>query len=204
MYHYIKGELISRSADAIVVEQQGIGYEIGMPSSLSASLGNIGDIVKVYTVLFVREADFRLFGFVDREQRALFLTLTGVSGIGPKLALAILDQLETDQLALAVLEADIATLTRVKGLGKKGAERLIIEIRDKLKKQWQGDVSTTLSSARQAAKTIVSNKQQDVLDALLVLGYNPTEAEKLVVASFDESKDLSANIQAALKCAMPK
>lgn len=208
MYAYIKGTLVSRGMESSIVENNGIGYEIFMPSTVASRLGQPGDEVMVYTYLHVREDIMQLFGFADREQQGLFLTLLSVSGIGPKLALAVIDTLTPDRFALAVLNNDLKTLTTVKGLGKKGAQRLIIEIRDKLK----GLVPTAVIGTAVDAEVVQTAGQaaaeggmkQDVISALLVLGYTAQEAAGLADRTFDPEGSLETNINAALKAALKR
>lgn len=204
MYAYIKGELISRGAASAVIENNGIGYEIQMSPTILSRIGQPGDAVKVFLYLHVKEDAMQLFGFADREQQALFQTLIGVSGIGPRLALAILDTLPPDRFALAVVNRDIKTLTGVKGLGKKGAERLVLEIQDKV-----GGLVPAVDAAGPAGggadgagAEAASGLKGDVTAALLMLGYTAGEVQDLLKRSFDETAALEANIQRALRAAL--
>lgn len=204
MYAYIKGELISRGAASAVIENSGIGYDIQMSPNLLSRIGQPGDAVKVFLYLYVKEDAMQLFGFADREQQALFQTLIGVSGIGPKLALAILDALPPDRFALAVVNRDIKTLTGVKGLGKKGAERLVLEIQDKVGGLVPAVDAGGLSGAAAAGTDAGTESalRADVTAALLMLGYTAGEVQDLLKRSFDEALGLEMNIQRALQATL--
>jgi Holliday junction DNA helicase RuvA len=195
--------MVAREANFIVVEAAGVGYFVNVPPSLIGPFGEPGSEVTVYTHLNVREDLFELYGFPRRDQQNLFKLLITVSGVGPKLGMAIVDTLTPDRFALAVLNADLKTLTTVKGLGKKGAERLILEIRDKIKAELP--VPPAVLQPEDAAVPMadegLSSKQNDVLNALLVLGFSVREATGIVAQTYDEEAALEANISAALRSA---
>ncbi len=207
MYAYIKGTLVAREETTVIVETSGIGYSINMSPGLSASFAAPGEQVMIHTYLHVREDVFELYGFPQREQLNLFKLLITVSRIGPKLATTIVDTLPADQFALAVMNADIKTLTTVKGLGKKGAERLILEIRDKVKanlqvgRDGQTDVSATTEPNETDGTSADGGMREDVVNALLVLGFSAAEATDITARTFDPESTLEANISSALRSA---
>ncbi|MGN0272929.1 MAG: Holliday junction branch migration protein RuvA, partial [Lachnospiraceae bacterium] len=132
MYSYIKGTLVEASAEGIVVDNQGIGYGILVPGQVLEYLPSIGEEVKIYTYHYVREDMIALYGFLTREDVNIFKMLIGVSGIGPKGALAILSVMSTDDLRFAILGEDAKAIARAPGIGAKTAQRLIIELKDKI------------------------------------------------------------------------
>ena len=159
----ITGTLLEKNPPQVLVDAQGVGYEIDVPMSTFYNLPRTGDPVELLTHLVVREDAHLLYGFLTAPERTAFRQLLKVSGVGPKVALAILSGLSVDDLAVAVAAQDAASLTRVPGIGKKTAERLVLELRDKL------------PSALPAAKASAPHGP-DVLNALLSLGYNAREA----------------------------
>ncbi len=201
IYSYIKGTLTEKGEENIVVDNNGIGYEIICPYSISDTLGSVDDEVKVFIYQSVREDDVALYGFSTKQMKDMFLSLIQVSGIGPKVAHSICSQVEPDRFAMAVIGGDVNFLTSVKGLGKKGAERIILELKDKLKK----------SGAATAAKKVVSipgnsgasvpegSIISDAVEALVVLGYKEQVAAEAVSASYEDGISLQDLIKKALK-----
>jgi Holliday junction DNA helicase RuvA len=159
----IAGTLVEKNPPQVVVLAHGVGYEIDVPMSTFCILPRTGEAVELLTHLVVREDAHLLYGFLTAGERTAFRQLLKVSGVGPKVALAVLSGLSVDDLAVAVATDDAPRLTRVPGIGKKTAERLVLELRDKL------------ASALPAAKT-ASTHASDVVNALLALGYNDREA----------------------------
>ena len=169
MYAYIKGMLADRNDQQIVIENNGIGYLINCPLGISAEIGGLGDEVKVYLYQSVKEDDISLYGFNSRDQKEMFLKLITVSGIGPKVAHSICASLSAEQIAAAVMSSNIALLTSVKGLGKKTAERIILELKDKLKDQLGKTASMSVAPAVAAASgNVDSGVMQDAVGALVV------------------------------------
>lgn len=163
----ITGTLLEKNPPTICVDVQGIGYEIDVPMSTLYDLPEVGGTVTLHTHLSIREDAHVLFGFGKASERIAFRTLIKVSGIGPKTALGILSGLSVDDLASAIQAQDIALLTRAPGIGKKTAERMILELRDKF------DVVSTNTTAP-------TSDRSDILNALLALGYSNNEANKAV------------------------
>ena len=198
MYSYIKGTLVKRSDDMIVVDNSGIGYEIICPFLMSAALGACGDEVTVYVYQNVKEDDISLFGFVSQEQKDMFLLLITVSSVGPKVAMSICSQIEPDRLALAVMGGDVKLLTEVKGLGKKTAERIILELRDKIKKRNKtADIKLPVAASGSSGED--SGVVNDAVDALVVLGYKDDVAREAVVTSYSDGIDIRELIKLSLK-----
>lgn len=164
----ITGTLIEKNPPTICVDVNGIGYELDVPMSTLYDLPDVGGKITLHTHLSIRDDAHVLFGFAKASERVAFRTLIKVSGIGPKTALGILSGLSVDDLASAIQNQDIALLTRAPGIGKKTAERMILELRDKF------DVSVVSTT------TAPTSDRSDILNALLALGYNNTEANKAV------------------------
>lgn len=171
MIGILKGLLVEKSFPQVVVSCAGVGYEVDVPMSTFYPLPRAGEEVTLLTHLVVREDAHLLFGFLTREERSAFRQLLKVSGVGPKVALSVLSGLSVDELAAAVAAEDAARLTRVPGIGKKTAERLILELRDKLP-------GMTAGAAR--ADAAGGAAPSDVVQALTALGYNDREAQAAV------------------------
>ncbi len=173
MFAYIKGTLEMKLNNAVIVEANNVGYKIYMAQNAIEKCGNIGETVKIHTHYHVREDDISLYGFLTSEELNMFELLISVSGIGAKSALTILANIEPHNFALAVITNDEAKLTKIPGIGKKTVQRMIIELKDKMKK-------LDLQEISEEGKEIisVSDNIQDAISALQVLGYNKKEIEK--------------------------
>lgn len=180
MYSYIKGELSEIVAENhIVVENGGIGYNIYIPGQVLSLLPGVGEEVKIYTYLCVREDAFILYGFLTRDDLNVFKLLIGVSGIGPKGALAILSVMSTDDLRFAVLSDDAKAIAKAPGVGNKTAQRLIIELKDKLSLEdaFEQKLSHTQENVSGNGLKGIRN---EAVEALVSLGYSSTEALKVL------------------------
>ena len=135
MLAYIKGTIEDKAKDYVVIETTGLGYKVFMPETAMEKLGNIGDKVKVYTYYRVREDDISIFGFNTKEELRMFELLLSVSGIGAKTAIIMISIIEPSEFALAVIANDISKLVEVPGIGTKSAQRIVLELKDKLKKE---------------------------------------------------------------------
>ena len=183
----IAGILIEKQPPELMVDVNGVGYEITAPMTTFYQLPAVNEDVALYTHLTIRDDAHLLYGFYDKSERALFRTLIKVNGVGPKMALAILSGIESDEFVRCVESNDIATLVRVPGVGKKTAERLIIEMRDKLKQlaiepalaSFQGADSESVSGSVHISER---NVRADAESALIALGYKPAEASKVINA----------------------
>ena len=175
MLAYIKGILEIKTKGYIVVEAGGLGYKIFMPESTIANTGNIGDKVQIYTFMRVREDDVSLYGFLTNEELRMFELLLSVSGIGAKGALGILSNITPSQFALAVISNDVAILKKVPGIGPKTAQRAILELKDKLKKEQE--ISITEGEETSNIEQVIKEdeKVSEAISALQVLGYSQRE-----------------------------
>jgi len=175
----LQGKLESLGSDWAVINVGGIGFQVYMPTSTLGTLGTIGEEVKLHTHFYLREDNVTLYGFASTEELGLFQTLIGVSGLGPKLALAMLSALNVEQLAMAIATGSTDILTVVPGIGKKMADRLILELKEKIGAAWIAAPTTQLAQ-----------ENTDVLAALTSLGYSVAEASR-AVATLPPSSDLS-------------
>lgn len=179
MISYIKGELTEVFEDTVVVETNGIGYNIRVPGSVLDRLPSVGSSVRIYTYLYVKEDAMNLFGFLNRDDLSVFKLLLNVSGIGPKGALAILSTIGPDDLRFAVLSEDVKTISSAPGIGAKTAKRLIIELKDKLK---LAEVFETALANKEKASSEndVLLARNEAVEALVALGYASAQAMKAV------------------------
>ena len=176
MIAYIKGSLEIKLNDSVVVETGGVGYKIFMPQNEIEKLGNIGDKVKVHTYYYVREDNISLYGFSTGEKLRMFELLIQTSGIGAKSALTILANIEPHTFALAVVTNDDTRLTKIPGIGKKTAARMILELKDKMKVELDGQ-----SIPNEIEQKVTYNENvEEAISALQVLGYNKRDIEKAI------------------------
>jgi holliday junction DNA helicase RuvA len=191
----IRGQLLEKQAPVLLVDVNGVGYEIHAPMSTIYQLPDIGQAVTLHTHFVVREDAQLLYGFAELSERSLFRALIKVNGVGPKLALTILSGIESDEFVRCVRDGDTASLIRLPGVGKKTAERLLVEMKDRLK-DWQMD-STTVASATSVS---ISGLKTEAESALVALGYKPQEASKAIAAvSGGEVESSEQLIRLALK-----
>ena len=179
MYAYIKGILAEITEDAIIVENQGIGYEIAVPGQVFDYLPSVGEEVKIYTYHYVREDAILLYGFLTKEDVRIFKMLIGVSGIGPKGALSILTVLSTDDLRFAILGDDAKAIAKAPGVGAKTAQRVIIELKDKLSLEDAFEQKLANQAQKAELNPAVGVKNEAIL-ALTSLGYSQSEALKVL------------------------
>ncbi|MCI9446275.1 MAG: Holliday junction branch migration protein RuvA [Lachnospiraceae bacterium] len=178
MYSYMKGELVEISDETIVLEVNDIGYNIHIPASMIDNFSGTGQTVKIYTYFHVKEDSMKLYGFLTRDDLNIFKLLLGVSGIGPKGALAILTVMTPDDLRFAVLGEDAKTIAKAPGIGNKTAQRLILELKDKLDLAEAFEAKTLHVSDN--IETSASSAKGEAVQALTALGYSSTEALKAV------------------------
>lgn len=186
----IAGILLEKYPPLVLVDVGGVGYEIDVPMSTFYNLPAIGEKVALHTQLIVREDAHQLYGFAAHDERAAFRQLLKISGVGPKLALTILSGMSVAELSHVVAAQEVGRLTRIPGIGKKTAERLLLELRDKL----PGAAAALLISGAEPGPAT----RNDVLDALLALGYNEREAS-WAVKQLPANLDVSDSIRQALK-----
>lgn len=201
MISYIKGELAGFEQDKVIVDVGGVGYGIFMPERSMGQLPRAGSEVKIYTYLNVREDAMQLFGFLSQDEVRLFKLLIGVSGIGPKGGLGILSTLSADDLRFAVLSGDTKAICAAPGIGKKTAEKLIIELKDKLDLEDVLERSTRVDEGvlASAGGMSVGDIQSDAVQALVALGYGSTESMKAVKKAGDAYTTVEELLKAALK-----
>ncbi len=188
----LRGVLIKKEPPALLVDVGGVGYELEAPMTTFYDLPAAGETVTLHTHLVVREDAHLLFGFAREAQRSLFRGLLKVNGVGPRVALAVLSGLSDGELVRAIQDRDVARLTRVPGIGKKTAERLILDLRDKL----DVDVSSPSPSA---TMSLVTDPASEAVTALVALGYKPNEASRMVRAVSSPGLETEEIIRQALK-----
>ena len=197
----IHGKIIEKQPPQLLVDVQGVGYEIDSPMSTFYQLPNLGEEVVLHTHMVVREDAQLLYGFASIVERSLFRTLIKISGVGPKLALTILSGMNADEFIVCVQDNDAAALVRLPGVGKKTAERLIIELRDKLKDQ-QVDAANAVNSAT-TSTAMSKSPLADAISALVALGYKAPEASRMVrvveTNGLSTEEIIRLSLQAAVK-----
>lgn len=184
MISYIKGNLETKNVDSVVIDVGGIGYKIFMSANSIDRLGETGNNVKVHTYMRVREDDISLYGFCTNEELKMFEQLLSVSGVGAKSALTILSNISPSSFALAIISGDVATLKNLPGIGAKSAQRMILELKDKMKTQ--DAIETEFIPVKNVA---INDKAKDAVEALQVLGYARRDID-LAISKID-TKELS-------------
>lgn len=188
MIAHLRGKLLARHPNQAILEAGGVGYDVAISVPTFSELPSLGSEVSLYIHTHVREDQIALYGFLRPEEKQLFEKLISLSGIGPKLAITILSGMPTDDMVNAIRGNDVARLTKIPGIGKKTAERMVLELRDKLP-----------ADQRQPAQVVpaLSAVQEDVLSALLNLGYQRIAAEK-AISAVDKSGSFDAMFRGAL------
>lgn len=202
MISYIRGELAEILTNVIVVETAGIGYNIFVPGSVLDELPSVGSKVKIYTYMNVKEDECSLFGFLTRDDLNMFKMLISVNGIGPKVALGALSNITADDLRFAVLADDVAAIKELPGIGPKTAQKLIIELKDKLKldEVFESALSKNKKPDNSSNTNNVMMIRNDAVEALVSLGYSSKDALIAVKEVEDiENKDSETVLKEALK-----
>ncbi|MBP5661920.1 MAG: Holliday junction branch migration protein RuvA [Clostridia bacterium] len=194
MYAFINGTIEETDAAGVVIQTGGIGYLLQCPAGVMNTV-KVGQTVKLYTYQAVREDAITLYGFLTRQDRTMFLRLVSVSGIGPKIALQVLSSLSAGELAIALVSGDASALTHVPGIGKKTAQRLILELREKV----DNDELTHGITPPSAGATPASSIMNDAVYALAALGYSTQEASRAAEAVSADCKTTEEIIRAVLK-----
>lgn len=192
----LAGLLVEKAPPELLVDVNGVGYELSASMTTFYDLPPVGEKVVLYTHFQVKEDSHSLYAFVTKDERALFRILIKVNGIGPKMALGVLSSMSSDELIQYVQDSDVSALTSIPGVGKKTAERLIIELRDKLGQASKNDL---LSTAPAVLRQVQADPRQEAESALIALGYKPQEAARAVAqvpVSGDSSEEV---IKMALK-----
>ena len=198
MYAYIKGELAEINTDHIVIEAGGIGYQVFISLQTFDYLPSVGENLKIYTYLYLREDAMILYGFLTKDDLELFKLLISVSGIGPKGGLAILSTLEADDLRFAILSGDAKAISKAPGVGGKTAQRVILELKDKLSLEDAFEAKT--EHVQKNAAAAGGSVKNDAVMALTALGYSSTESLKAVSAvEITADMDVEEVLKAALK-----
>lgn len=196
MIGYLKGLLAVKQPPSLLIEVNGVGYELEAPMSTFYGLPAVGEPVALYTHLVVREDAHMLFGFGTEAERRLFRGLLKVSGVGPKIALGLLSGASVEEFLRIVEAEDVAMLTRIPGIGRKTAERLIIEMRDHV-----GKLAPVAAAGEALAASSAGTPQGEAFSALLALGYKPPEATRLLKAAEEPGLSTTELIRRALRAA---
>ena len=192
MISWLQGSLLEKQPPSLVVNVNGVGYELEAPMSTFFALPEVGEPVTVFVHMVVREDAQLLFGFADKPQREMFRSLIRVNGVGPKVALAVLSTLSPQELLNCMTNEDVTLLCKVPGIGKKTAQRLLVEMKDRLEKEFAELSLEAAATGRQPDGT------RDAIDALVALGYKQSEANR-VVKGLDSNLSSEDLIRQALK-----
>ena len=196
MIAHLSGTLLSKQATSVILDVNGVGYEITIPVSTFYDLEEPGSNVQLRIYTHVREDALQLFGFKTARERELFLRLISVSGIGPKLGITLLSGMGADEIIASIRTNNLARLTLIPGVGRKTAERLVVELRDKVASLSSTELEEELGAKTDAGTPVLTedSMRADVLSALLNLGYQRSSAEKAVTAAVDEGGDISVEL----------
>lgn len=200
----LRGEIIAKHPPQVLIECAGVGYEVEAPMSTFYDLPAVGESVTLVTHLLIRDDAHVLYGFRSEHDRALFRALLRVTGVGAKMALAILSGMDAARFAQCVEQEDIAMLSRLPGIGKKTAQRLVMEMKDRIAELGQGSAtSQTLGAERAAALAAPDDPLTDAVSALVALGYKPADANRMARAADDGAKTSEEIIRTALRAVTP-
>jgi len=196
MYAFIEGQVCEKAGGILVLLAGGVGYQLSCSMNTLQAAPAMGETMRCYTYLSVREDAMELFGFATREERSLFLSLTGVSGVGAKTALGLLGAMPLHDLNLAILLGDVTALSRAPGIGKKTAQRIALELKDKVS---QADVNATSTTSSSTVAQMTTDSVTDAMEALEALGYSGTEARNALMKVKDQSDKTDELIRLALR-----
>ena len=200
MISFIRGKIVDSSETSLILENGGIGYEIFMTGASMEKALREKEEIKIHTYFYIREDAMQLYGFLTKDDLQIFRLLLGVNGIGPKAALGILAALSADELRFAVLSDDVKTISRAPGIGKKTAQKLILELKDKLKLEDAFEAKLAHGEADTDAEVSSFDGSKEAVEALVALGYSSTEALRAVRKVTDVSPDdVEGILKAALK-----
>ncbi len=194
----LRGTLAEKQPPHLMLEVNGVGYELEVPMTTLYRLPNVGEAVVLHTHLVIREDAHLLYGFAEKRERELFRELIRLNGVGPKLALALMSGLEVDELVRCVQAQDASVLVKIPGVGKKTAERLLVELKDRFK-AWQSLPSIAPLVVESGPSVAVSTVESDAVSALIALGFKPAEASRAVAAIEDSDLSSEELIRRALK-----
>ena len=203
MIAHLSGTLLSKQATSVILDVAGVGYEVSIPLSTFYELEDPGSNVQLRIYTHVREDALQLYGFKTARERELFLRLISVSGIGPKLGITLLSGMSADEMIASIRANNLAKLTLIPGVGRKTAERLVMELRDKVASLAAVDAEEELGATSDTAATPTEDSMRaDALSALLNLGYQRNAAEKAVTAALSEMGDVS--VESILRSSLRK
>jgi holliday junction DNA helicase RuvA len=196
MIAYLSGTLLSKQATSAIVDVGGVGYDVAIPLSTFYELGEVGAPVQLRIYTHVREDSLQLFGFKTARERELFLQLISVSGVGPGLAIKLLSGMNADEMVASIRTNNLARLVAIPGVGRKTAERLVVDLRDKIAALSSPALEEEFAakSAAAGAPTSEDSIRNDALSALANLGYQKSAAEKAVTKAVDEGGELSVEL----------
>ncbi len=195
MYAYLKGTIEYKYSDHIIVEVNGVGYNVFYPTGRIAALPPIGSSITIYTYTSVREDAFQLYGFENMDDKELFCLLTGVSGVGPKAGMNLLSELTASQIRMAIITGDTKTLSKAQGIAKKTAERIIVDLKSKMSLDDESAVSGIVPD-----DTAVVAEENEAVEALVALGYPLKDARAAVAKAIgDKAEGTEAILKAALR-----
>ena len=195
MFAYLKGILAVKKNDTAVIDVNGVGYKLNIPYSTYQLLPEVGEVAKLNTYMAIRENDVSLFGFFSNEELRIFELLISVSGVGPKSAVGVLSDITPADFSLAVITDDVNRLTKVSGIGKKTAQRIIVELKDKMKNE---DVVVSCNEAP-VIRSVVNSDIEEAIAALQVLGYPNKDAVNMVNAVANDGMSVEEIVKQALK-----
>ena len=202
MIAYIKGTVQQQNEQGLVLDNNGIGYIIGMSASTLSRLPQKGEEAQVYTYMQVKEDDISLYGFVNQEELSLFRMLISISGIGPKVGMAVLGIMSPEQIMMAIADGDAVAFSRVPGVGKKTAQRITLELQDKINSLMgagrSSDSGLPSSFPSGGMSALASSEKQDSVEALVSLGYGRSESLKAVLAVATEDMSVDQILRLAL------
>lgn len=203
MIAHLSGTLLSKQATSVILDVAGVGYEVSIPLSTFYELADPGSNVQLRIYTHVREDALQLYGFKTARERELFLRLISVSGIGPKLGITLLSGMSADEMIASIRTNNLAKLTLIPGVGRKTAERLVMELRDKVASLSSADLEEELGARAEAGVTPTEDSiRADALSALLNLGYQRNAAEKAIAGALSEASDVS--VESILRSSLRK
>lgn len=196
MFEYIRGILQYKSTDYCVIDVGGVGFKIYTSFTTAANIGESGDTVTLYTHMNVKEDEISLFGFASREELAVFTMLISVSGVGPKMGVAVLASMSPSEFSLAVATGDHKAISKSKGIGPKLAQRIVLELKDKISK----DIKTADTFASDEPAPVPAGYiSNDAISALMVLGYSSKEAASIISKVYEDGMTLEETVRKALR-----
>lgn len=200
MIAYLNGRVADISEENLVIEVAHIGYNVRVPASVTALLPPVGEEVRIYTYMSVREDAVALYGFLTKDDLEMYKQLITVSGVGPKAGLAILSALSADELRMAVISQDAKAIAKAQGIGAKTAQRIILELKDKISLEDTVFMKDSVSDAAVIpASGDIGRAKAEAVEALTALGYSPSDALRAVKAVEQDDMDVEALLKAALK-----